>query len=191
MLQEIFSKNCDWDLKNYKGGSLIFFRATEIFIKLRKTVSYFCFDKGLRIVIVELSKFKKKTPATLLDLREEWCYLLKESKKMGERESKELSAKGLEMEEAMFHLKELSREEGLRLVEEARDKAWKDQMAREDDSFNRGIEQGKVEGVEKGKTEERRNLIISMLKNGMEASFISKITDFSKEEIRKLKKSLS
>ena len=148
---------------------------------------YFCFDGGLRLVTVELSKFRKGEPATLLDLREEWCYLLKESKKMGERESKELSAKGLEMEEAMFHLKELSRKEGLRLVEEARDKAWKDQMAREDDSFNRGIEKG----MRQGKTEERRNLIISMLKNGMETPFISKITDFSEKEIRKLKKSLS
>ena len=97
----------------------------------------------------------------------------------------------------MFHLKELSREEGLRLVEEARDKAWKDQMAREDDSFNRGIEQGRAEGVEQGieqgieqgKVEERRNLIINMLKNEMETSFISKITNLSEEEINKLKKS--
>ena len=49
---------------------------------------------------------------------------------MGEREGTELSRKGWEMKEAMFHLKELSRDEGLRLVEEARGKAWKDQAAR-------------------------------------------------------------
>ena len=50
--------------------------------------------------------------------------------------------------------KELSREESLRLVEEAREKAWKDQAAREDDSFNRGkaqgIEEGRTQGMEKG-----------------------------------------
>ena len=84
----------------------------------------------------------------------------------------------------MFHLKELSREEGLRLVEEAREKAWKDQMAREDDSFNRGIEQGKTEGIEQGKKE----LLMNMLKNEPNISLISKITGLSEEEISKLKK---
>ena len=127
----------------------------------------------------------------LLDLREEWCYLLKESKKMGEREGKELSSKGREMEEAMFHLKELSREESLRLVEEAREKAWKDQAAREDDSFNRGKAQGIAEGIEKGRTQGKKDLILSMLKNGLEISLISKITGFSEKEISKLKESLS
>ena len=92
---------------------------------------YFCFDEGLRIVTVELSKFKQRDPTVLLDLREEWCYLLKESRKMGEREGKELSNKGREMEEAMFHL------------------------------------------------------------NGLEISFISKITGFSEQEISKLKENLS
>ena len=65
---------------------------------------YFCFNEDLRLVTVELSKFRKKKPASLLDLREEWCYLLKESRRMGERESEELSAKGEEMKKAMFHL---------------------------------------------------------------------------------------
>ena len=138
----------------------------------------FCFNKDLRLVTVELSKFNKENPEALLDLREEWCYLLKESWRMGEQDGKTLSKKNREMEEAMVHLKELSRDEGLRLVEEAREKAWKDQAAREDDSFNKGKEEGRVEG--------KRDLIINMLKNGMDMSLISKFTGFSKEEITKL-----
>ena len=102
---------------------------------------------------------------------------------MGEREGKELSEKGQEMEEAMFHLKELSRDEGLRLVEEAREKAWKDQAAREDDSFNKGKMEGKVEGIAQGK----RDLVVSMLKNEPDISLISKITGLSEEEINRLK----
>ena len=136
---------------------------------------YFCFNRDLRLVTVELSKFKKREPATLLDLREEWCYLLKESRRMGEREVRELSAKGEEMKRAMFHLKELSREDGLRLVEEAREKAWRDQMARESDSFNRGIEKGKKE------------LVMNMLKNKLDISLISKITKLTEEKINELK----
>ena len=99
------------------------------------------------------------------------------------------------MKEAMFHLKELSRDEGLRLVEEAREKAWKDQAAREDDSFNRGktqgIEEGKAQGIEEGRTQGKKDLILSMLKNGLEISLISKITGFSEKEISKLKENLS
>ena len=156
---------------------------------------YFCFNKDLRLITVELSKFKKKTPATLLDLREEWCYLLKESKQMGERESEELSKKGEDMKRALFRLKELSREEGLRLVEEAKEKARRDQAARERDSFNSGLEQGikqgKIEGIEKGKTEGMKKgkteLVMNMLKNKLDISLISKITGLSEKEIHQLK----
>lgn len=102
---------------------------------------------------------------------------------MGEREGRKLSERGQEMKEAMFHLKELSREEGLRLVEEAREKAWKDQMAREDDSFNRGMSQG----IEKGMAKRQQDLVINMLKNGLEVSLISKITGLSGKKINKLK----
>ena len=51
---------------------------------------------------------------------------------------------------AWFHLKELSREEGLQLVEEAKEKARRDQAARERDSFNEGLDQGMEQGIEKG-----------------------------------------
>ena len=80
---------------------------------------------------------------------------------------------------AWDHLKELSREEALLLVEEAREKTWKDQAARLDDSFNRGIAQGKKE------------MAVSMLKNGLEMSLISKITRLSEEKINRLKEPLS
>ena len=146
---------------------------------------YFCFNGDLRLITVELSKFKKREPSALLDLREEWCYLLKESKRMGERESEELSAKGEDMKKAMFRLKELSREEELRLVEEAKEKAWRDQAAREDDSFDEGLEQGMKKGMEKGK----RELVMSMLKNELDMSLITRITGFSKEEICKIRES--
>ena len=88
------------------------------------------------------------------------------------------------MKKSMFRLKELSREEGLRLVEEAREKAWKDQKARERDSFNRGFEIGFKQGIKEG-------WAIKMLKNGLKVSLISKVTGLSEEKINELKESLS
>ena len=149
---------------------------------------YFCFNEDLRLITVELSKFKEKEPSALLDLREEWCYLLKESKRMGEKESEELSAKGEDMKRAMFRLKELSREEGLQLVEEAKEKARRDQAARERDSFNGGMEEGIEKGKIEGNFEGKAELIISMLKNEPNISLISKITGLPEEEINELKK---
>ena len=95
----------------------------------------------------------------------------------------------------MFHLKELSREESLRLVEEAREKAWKDQRAREDDSFNRGMErgvkQGMEQGVKQGMNKGKKELIMSMLEKGMEITLLSRFTGLSEEEIKELQKSFS
>ena len=108
---------------------------------------------------------------------------------MGEREGEELSAKGEDMKKAMFRLKELSREEGLQLVEEAKEKARRDQAARERDSFNEGLDQGMEQGIEKGKIEGKAELIINMLQEKADISFIAKVTGFSKEEISKLEES--
>ena len=94
---------------------------------------------------------------------------------MGERESRELSAKGEDMKKAMFRLRELSREEGLQLVEEAKEKARRDQAARERDSFDNGMEKG----IEK--------VVLNMLQEKADIYFISKITGLSEKEIRKFK----
>ena len=107
---------------------------------------------------------------------------------MGEKESEELSAKGEDMKRAMFHLKALSREEGLQLVEEAKEKARRDQAARERDSFNSGMEEGIEKGKIEGKFEGKAEWIISMLKNEPNISLISKITGLPEEESNELKK---
>ena len=148
----------------------------------RDTPPYFCFNQDLNLVTVELSKFKKRDISTLLDSREEWCYLLKESKRMGEREWKELSRKGSEMEEAMAYLRKFSREEQFRILEEAQEKNRRNQMAREDYVFDKGKEQGKEEGIKKGRME----IIFTMLQEKADPSFISKVTGLSETEIQKL-----
>ena len=112
---------------------------------------------------------------------------------MGEKESEELSAKGEDMRKALFRLKELSREEGLQLVEEAKEKARRDQAVRERDSFNsgmeKGLEKGKAEGIQQGMEKGKTELVMNMLENKLDISLISKITGLSEKEIHQLKES--
>ena len=56
-----------------------------------------------------------------------------------------------------------------------------------EDGFNDGLEKGKAEGKEEGKEEAKTEMAKSMLKEGMDPSFISKVTGLFPAEILKLK----
>ncbi|MBQ4389239.1 MAG: Rpn family recombination-promoting nuclease/putative transposase [Bacteroidales bacterium] len=56
-----------------------------------------------------------------------------------------------------------------------------------EDGFNDGLEKGKAEGKEEGKAEAKTEMAKSMLKEGMDPSFISKVTGLFPAEILKLK----
>ena len=140
------------------------------------TSPHFYFTEDMCVVTVELNKFRKQEIGSLIDLREEWCYLLKESHKMGERESKELSSKDPEMESAMSYLRKFSRNEQFQILEEAREKNRRDQVAREHDKFHAGRMQRQTE------------LILNMLEKKADISFISEVTGLSEEEINELRK---
>ena len=176
-------------------------------------VPYFILNNHLKIIIVELSKFHKGELGELFDLRDLWCYILKGSGKISERECELLSGKGAEMKEAMDHLKDLSQDEELRREEEAREKFIRDRRAEIDFGFDEGfhkgislgISRGRKEGMDEGISlgrkegislgrkegmdEGRHELIMSMIKNQMSDELISKVTGLSIEEINKIKSS--
>ena len=137
---------------------------------------HFCFNRDLRFVTVELSKFQAKgNMSTLVDFQDIWCYILKKSKKMGHKEFKELLGRGPEMEEAMTYLRKFSEAEQRQILSEAREKNRRDRIAREAYVFN----QGKEEGMQQ--------VALNMLKSNFKLSVISNVTGLSKEEIKKLK----
>ena len=147
---------------------------------------HFCFNKDLRFVTVELSKFQaEENVRSLVDFQDIWCYILKESRRMGQQEFKELSGRGPEMEKAMAYLRKFSEEEQRQILREAREKNRRDQVAREDYVFDQGKEEGRLQGKEEG----RKEIALNMIQNKMGASIISKITGLSEKEIKKLKNS--
>ena len=183
-------------------------RACNSFSIRSDKAPHFCFNKDLRFVIVELSKFQaEENVRSLVDFQDIWCYILKESRKMGQQEFKELSGRGPEMEEAMTYLRKFSEEEQRQILREAREKNLRDQVAREDYVFDQGKEegreegrlqgkeegreegrlQGKEEGRLQGKEEGRKEIALNMIQNKMETSVISKITGLSEKEIKSLK----
>ena len=99
----------------------------------------------------------------------------------------------------MDHLKSLSQQEDVRCQEEAREKFYRDFVAGKEATVQRsrreglergmekGIEKGIEKGMEKGMEKERRHLVLSMLQENTDISFICKVTGLSEEEIEKLK----
>ena len=161
------------------------------------------------MTIVELDKFLRSRPESLknlLDMAELWCYLLRESGAMDMKSARELAGKGRDMKEATDHLIKLSKNEKIRLYEEARWREKAERLAREDyvrdegrdegreEGLQRGLEQGRGEGLQRGleqgrgegRQEERRQLALKLLNKKTDISFISEVTGLSKAEINKI-----
>ena len=59
------------------------------------------------------------------------------------------------------------------------------------EGMEKGIEKGMAKGMEKGREEGKLELIIEMLKNGVDEDFIVKISGVTKEKILQIKKNMS
>ena len=135
------------------------------------------------MLTVELGRFFKKDINLLVDLRESWCYFIKESHNLSFDDLKHLSSKGEDMKVAAEHLIKLSQDESLRALEEAQQKAeWK-----EIGIFEHGKTKGREEGMVKGREEGREQLVLNMLRKNMDLSLISELSGWTEEKILKLK----
>ena len=154
------------------------------FSLLSENSPHFCFNKDLKIVFVELSKFKKTTVEGLIDLQDYWCYTLRHSSQINHSELEQLAQRGEEMKEAMGHLKDLSMDEKLRMQEEDRLKFIRDQKAEKAFVYDEGLEKG----IKKGREENLRQIVYRMLENGFDLCTIEKVTGLSATEIQKMQK---
>ena len=140
------------------------------------------FNEDLKIVIVELGKLKKEYK-DLLDLKEKWCYILRESSNITREEYKSLS-RNEEIKMVLKHLNDLSRDEQLR------ESAFTRQMNKVAYDLDRAglIEEGLQKGLQKGLKKGVKQVALNMLKEGSEVSFVAKVTGLSEEDISKLEK---
>ena len=139
------------------------------------------------MVFIELSRFQLPGGDInkLLDLKSQWCYLIKESGRLTHERAKLLARKGEDMGLALKFLYELSADHRRQAEQEAIEKYERDQ---------RGIKQfvydkGHAEGMEKGREEGMQAVALNMLKKGADIAFISEVTGLSVDEVNKLKNS--
>ena len=92
------------------------------------------------------------------------------------------------MKQAVDQLEEVSRDEALQILADAREKARMDKIAELDYSREEGLAKGMEKGRIEGRTERDKEVILNMLKEKLDISLVSKVTGVSIEEIKKLKK---
>lgn len=191
--------------KLYPAYSLVFANF-NVFPKTKNIVTafsiradespHFALSHHLKIIVVELSGFCKGRPEDLFDLRDLWCYILKESGHMGYKEGEILSQKGREMKMAMTHLKSLSNDDMVRFREEAWEKFQRDLRGQRAYAVEEGHKEGRREGrkeglrqgMQKGAKQEKTQIALKMLEEGYAIPFIEKITGFSKKKIKDIQK---
>ena len=122
---------------------------------------------------------KEKGSKPFVDMASAWCYFIKNSSSLTERDFKILAKMGKIFELAIRILKELSMNKAARYLEMQRAKEIADHYAYIDDATN------------KGHREAQQQIALNLLKAKMDLPFIAKTTGLSIEEIKKLKKSES
>ena len=143
------------------------------------------FTPALCFVIVELSKFQHSL-GQLLDSRTDWCYLLKNSGQMTERDAKALSLRGKIMSKAVRSLWNLSQDEAMRRIELAEEIHRCDLRTQKEYIKQKAKEKGKQEGRQEGLQEGRLETARKFLEAGTDPKFVAKVTGLSLEEIKKL-----
>ena len=159
----------------------------EISFSIRRDKEpYELFNEDLRIVIVEMNKLKKSYE-DFLDLKEKWCYILRESGEITKEESRYLS-KDEEIRMALKHLQDLSRDNELyqqALTEELNSVSYRLDKA---GWIEFGIQTGIKKGRTQGKLEARKQVVIDMLRKNFELSVVCELIGLSKKELLGLKK---
>ena len=131
----------------------------------------------------------------LLDLKSQWCYLLRESGRLTVQKAKLLSTKGEDMALALKFLHEMSADHRRQAEQEALEKQEWDRRAElayaHDEGFEKGVKDGRAhghaEGMEQGMEKERQAVVLNMLQEKADMSLICKVTGLAEEEIKKLK----
>ena len=101
------------------------------------------------------------------------------------KEFEEMAKTDEYIEEAYKELEKLSADEQAKLEYEAREKAIRDYNSQMSSALRRGMQRGIEKGMEQGIQQGRKELMVEMLKNGMEPEKIMRLTGAGAEEVKR------
>ena len=148
------------------------------------------FNDRTQHITVELGKFNKEVDK-LVDQRDAWCYLLKNSTKINKKIGKKLITKGKDMKNAVNYLWKLSEDELAKEIQEAEKKRRMDIKAQIDWERDEVIVIGIKKGIEQGIEKNNQEVALKMLEEEMDITMICKVTGLSKKQIEKLQRSVT
>ena len=133
----------------------------------------------LELYIIEIPKVKRILEKEPNDKLAQWMQFLDNP---NEREVFKAMEKNEEIKEAMEELEEVSKIKQLRRIAELKDKAIRDEK--------NGLRHAREEGRKEGREEEKIEIAKRLLKIGLTTEQVIEATEFSKEEIEKIKNTL-
>ena len=135
---------------------------------------------------IQIPKFLKEKRGTGTKL-EQWMQFISQKDEEG---VKNAMKENEEIKKANEEYEYLTGDEAERRLAFLREKAIKDEVTMIEGSKEEGIEigrkEGRKEGEEKGKKEKQKEIAKNMIKEGIDIKIISKVTNLSTEEIKKL-----
>lgn len=138
----------------------------------------------LEICIIEIPKAKRIIKEEKGNKIAQWMMFLDNPNREG---VKEIMAENENIKRAMKELEEMSDDEELRRVAELKEKYIRDEAnIREsalEDGFNEGYDNGMKQGIQDGIKQEKREIVVKMIKEKIPIEAIVKITGLSKEEV--------
>lgn len=138
----------------------------------------------LEICIIEIPKAKRIIKEEKGNKIAQWMMFLDNPNREG---VKEIMAENENIKRAMKELEEMSDDEELRRVAELKEKYIRDEAnIREsalEDGFSEGYDSGMKQGIQDGIKQEKREIVVKMIKEKIPIEAIVKITGLSKKEV--------
>ena len=139
------------------------------------------FSEHLELYVLELPKLHVSQLKQINQL-EKWLLFLKADKKMKEALAMESSV----MKDAWDEIERLSQDPKTVEIALSREFFLRDQLQREEDALNRGIEKGMEKGIEKGIEKIMEKVVLRSHALGMNTDVIMELTHLSAEEVHKI-----
>jgi predicted transposase/invertase (TIGR01784 family) len=132
--------------------------------------------KDFSFTFLELAKFKK-TKEELTSIIDRWSYFFKNAQETSEKDLQQIIGQDSIIQKAYEELNKFSWSEEELLSYEAVIKREMDHQAILEKQYDDALAKGLAEGLAEGKAEGKMEIIISMLKEGINIELISKITN--------------